>query len=176
MKILTFKFFIILLYLLSSSASYAIQEPSLKNLFIHKNQKKLENVKFKNTYNETISLNSFRNSLVLVNFWATWCAPCREEMPSLNALQKNENFKNLKIIPINVGKESLEKSKDFFNELNINNLEIYYDMDIKLAKQFLLRGLPTTVFINKNGDEFARVIGSINFEDEKLIQWLKNFD
>ena len=97
-------------------------------------------------------------------------------MPSLNALQKNENFKNLKIIPINVGKESLEKSKDFFNELNINNLEIYYDMDIKLAKQFLLRGLPTTVFINKNGDEFARVIGSINFEDEKLIQWLKNFD
>jgi thiol:disulfide interchange protein len=49
-------------------------------------------------------------------------------------------------------------------------------MDIKLAKQFLLRGLPTTVFINKNGDEFARVIGSINFEDEKLIQWLKNFD
>ena len=97
-------------------------------------------------------------------------------MPSLNAFQKNENYKNLKIIPINVGKESLEKSKDFFNELNINNLEIYYDMDIKLAKQFLLRGLPTTVFINKNGDEFARVIGSINFEDEKLIQWLKNFD
>ena len=97
-------------------------------------------------------------------------------MPSLNALQKNKNFKNLKIIPINVGKENLEKSEKFYKELNIDNLEIYYDNDIQLAKQFLLRGLPTTIFINKEGKEFARVIGSINFEDEKLIKWLKKFD
>jgi thiol-disulfide isomerase/thioredoxin len=176
MKFLKFKFIIILLYLISSSGSYAIQDPKLKNLFIHKNQKKLENVNFKNIKNETVYLDSFKNSLVLLNFWATWCAPCRDEMPSLNALQKNKNFKNLKIIPINVGKENLEKSEKFYKELNIDNLEIYYDNDIQLAKQFLLRGLPTTIFINKEGKEFARVIGSINFEDEKLIKWLKKFD
>ena len=176
MKLLTFKFFIILLYLLSSSVSYAIQEPNLKNLFIHKNEKKLENINFKNINNESVSLNNFKNSLILINFWATWCAPCRDEMPSLDALQRNKRFKNLKVIPINVGRENLEKSIKFFNELKINNLEIYYDNDIQLAKQFLLRGLPTTIFINKKGNEFARVVGSIDFEDQQLLDWLINFD
>ena len=176
MKLLTFKFFVILLYLLSSSVSYAIQEPNLKNLFIHKNEKKLENINFKNINNELVSLNNFKNSLILINFWATWCAPCRDEMPSLDALQRNKRFKNLKVIPINVGRENLEKSIKFFNELKINNLEIYYENDIQLAKQFLLRGLPTTIFINKRGNEFARVIGSIDFEDEQLLDWLINFD
>ena len=176
MKFLTFKFILILLYLLSSSVSYAIQEPNLKNLFIHKNQKKLENINFKNMREETVSLNNFKNSLILINFWATWCAPCRHEMPSLNALQKNKKFKSLKVIPINVGREDLEKSKKFFKELKIDNLEIYYDEDTHLAKKFLLRGLPTTIFINKNGEEFARVIGSINFEDEQMIEWLQKFD
>ena len=176
MKLLTFKFFVILLYLLSSSVSYAIQEPNLKNLFIHKNEKKLENINFKNINNESVSLNNFKNSLILINFWATWCAPCRDEMPSLDALQRNKRFKNLKVIPINVGRENLEKSIKFFNELKINNLEIYYDNDIQLAKQFLLRGLPTTIFINKKGNEFARVVGSIDFEDQQLLDWLINFD
>ena len=176
MKLLTFKFFIILLYLLSSSVSYAIQEPNLKNLFIHKNEKKLENINFKNINNELVSLNNFKNSLILINFWATWCAPCRDEMPSLDALQRNKRFKNLKVIPINVGRENLEKSIKFFNELKINNLEIYYDNDIQLAKQFLLRGLPTTIFINKKGNEFARVVGSIDFDDKQLVDWLINFD
>ena len=176
MKFLTFKFILILLYLLSSSVSYAIQEPNLKNLFIHKNQKKLENINFKNMNEETVSLNNFKNSLILINFWATWCAPCRHEMPSLNALQKNKKFKSLKVIPINVGREDLEKSKKFFKELKIDNLEIYYDEDTHLAKKFLLRGLPTTIFINKNGEEFARVIGFINFEDEQMIELLQKFD
>ena len=176
MKLLTIKLILIFIYLIPSSSSYAIQQLDLKNLIVHKEPKKLEKINFYNIESKTINLDKFKNSLVIINFWATWCAPCRHEMPSLNALQKNKNFKNLKIIPINVGKENLEKSEKFYKELNIDNLEIYYGNDIQLAKQFLLRGLPTTIFINKEGKEFARVIGSINFEDEKLIKWLKKFD
>ena len=176
MKLLTLKFILIFIYLISSSSSYAIQQPNLKNLIVHKDPKKLEKINFININNETIDLNKFENSLVIINFWATWCAPCIEEMPSLNRLQANTDFNNLKIIPINVGKESIEKSKNFFEELKINNLEIYFDKDVKLAKQFLLRGLPTTVLINKNGEEFARIMGYINFEDKKIIKWLKKYD
>ena len=176
MKLLTLKFILIFIYLVSPSSSYAIQQPNIKNLVIHKDLKKLEKINFINTNNEVINLNSFKNSLIIINFWATWCAPCIEEMPSLNRLQKNTAFNNLKILPINVGRDSIEKSKNFYKKLKIDNLEIYLDKDIELANKFLLRGLPTTVFINKKGEEFARVIGFINFDDKRIIKWLQKYD
>ena len=176
MKLLTLKFIIIFIYLISSSSSYAIQTPNLKNLVIHKEPKKLEKINFYNVKNETINLNKFKNSLIVINFWATWCAPCKEEMPSLDRLQANPDFNNLKIIPINVGREDIEKSKNFFNKLEINNLEIYFDNNTNLASKFLLRGLPTTVLINKNGEEFARILGFVNFDDKNILKWLKQFD
>ena len=119
MKLLTFKFILIFIYLLSSSNSYAIQQPNLKNLIIYKEPKKLEKINFYNVKNEMIYLNKFKDSLVIINFWATWCAPCKEEMPSLDILQKNADFNNLKIFPINVGQESVEKSLSFFGDLKI---------------------------------------------------------
>ena len=176
MKLLTLKFILVFIYLISSSPSYATQELDLKNLVVHKNPKKLEKINFKNINNETINLNRFENSLIIINFWATWCAPCIEEMPSLNRLKKNSVFNNLQIIPINIGRDSVAKSKDFYKKLKINNLEIYFDEDVKLANKFLLRGLPTTVFINKKGEEFARVMGFINFDDKNIIKWLKKYD
>ena len=176
MKLLTFKFILIFIYLISSSSSYAIQQLNLDNLVIHKDPKKLEKINFQNINNETINLSKFKNSLVIINFWATWCAPCIEEMPSLNRLQANKVFNNLKIIPINVGRDNIEKSKSFYKKLEINNLEIYFDKNVELADKFLLRGLPTTVFINKKGEEFARIIGFVNFDDKKIIKWLQKYD
>ena len=176
MKLLTLKFILIFIYLISSSSSYAIQEPNLKNLVIHKDPKKLEKINFKNINNEIINLNKFENSLIIINFWATWCAPCIEEMPSLNRLQVNPIFNNLEIIPINVGRDNIAKLKDFYKKLKINDLKIYFDKDVELANKFLLRGLPTTVFINKKGEEFARIIGFVNFDDKKFVKWLKKYD
>ena len=176
MKLLTLKFIIVFIYLISSSSSYAIQELNIKNLVIHKNPKKLEKINFKNINNETINLNSFEKSLIIINFWATWCAPCIEEMPSLNRLKTNPIFNNLEIIPINVGRDNIEKTKDFYKKLKIKDLKIYFDKDVELAKKFLLRGLPTTVFVNKQGEEFARVIGFVNFDDKDIIKWLKKYD
>tara|TARA_B100001741_G_C16296967_1_gene479444 strand:- start:171 stop:701 length:531 start_codon:yes stop_codon:yes gene_type:complete len=176
MKLLTLKYIIVFVYLISSSSSYATQQINIKNLVIHKNPKKLEKINFTNINNEKISLNNFKNSLVIINFWATWCAPCIEEMPSLDRLQANPIFKNLKVLPINVGRDNLEKSKKFYKKLKINNLDIYIDEGIELANKFLLRGLPTTVFINKEGKEFARVIGFIDFDNKKIIKWLQNYD
>ena len=176
MKLLTLKFILIFIYLISSSSSYAIQQPNLKNLVIHKDPKKLEKINFKNINNEIINLNKFENSLIIINFWATWCVPCIEEMPSLNRLQANPIFNNLQILPINVGRDNVEKSKNFFQKLKINNLEIYFDKDVELANKFLLRGLPTTIFINKKGEEFARIVGFVNFDNKKVIEWLKKYD
>ena len=150
--------------------------PDLKNLVVHKIPKIYDNVIFLDDADEEINIKNLDSKLIILNFWATWCEPCKEEMPSLNRLQANQKLKNLKIYPINIGKENLNKVKSFFSELNINNLEPYFDNPSTLAKTFSLRGLPTTILLNSKGEEFARIIGSINFDDENFINWLKNLN
>ena len=148
--------------------------PDLKNLVVHKIPKIYDNVIFLDDADREINIQNLDSKLIILNFWATWCEPCKEEMPSLNRLQANQKLKNLKIYPINIGKENLKKVKSFFTELDINNLEPYFDNPSTLAKTFSLRGLPTTILLNSKGEEFARIIGSINFDDENFINWLKN--
>ncbi|MDB9736635.1 TlpA family protein disulfide reductase, partial [Candidatus Pelagibacter sp.] len=128
------------------------------------------------TNNYDVNLDDFKGKLLILNFWATWCAPCREEMPSLDDLQSNSNFDNLKIFLINIGQENFTKSDSFFKELGIQNLEIYFDAPITLAKKFSLRGVPTTILFNKKGEEFGRIMGSIDFNNLEFINWLKQYD
>ena len=97
-------------------------------------------------------------------------------MPSLDSLKSNVLLDNLEIFPINIGRENLIKSENFFDELKIKNLEIYFDNPVTLAKRFGLRGVPTTILFNKNGEEFARIIGSIDFSDKTFINWLSNYN
>ena len=171
-----FKLFILLIYVLSPTSTYSIDQLNIKNLVIHNKPKKLEKLEFKNIENETILLADFKNKLIVLNFWATWCLPCRDEMPSLDNLAVNQELKNLEVIAVNIGRENVTKAKEFYIETNIQNLKIYYDKSLNITKKLLLRGIPTTIFINKNGEEFARVVGEINFEEKKFINWLKEYD
>ena len=168
------KFFITVIIIFSTFSSHSKDLNLPKNLIIHEKLKKYENVSFKNRFDKDIDLANFNGKVLLMNFWATWCEPCKEEMPSLNRLQVNKKLKNLKIYPINIGKENLNKVNNFFVELGIDNLKPYFDNPSTLAKTFSLRGLPTTILLNSKGEEFARIIGSINFDDENFINWLKN--
>jgi len=95
-------------------------------------------------------------------------------MPHLSQLKSKYKSKNIEIIPINIADEKLEKSKKFFEELSINNLEIFYGSSLDLAKIFKLRGIPTTIIIDKEGYEFARIIGFIDFENKSFLDWLFN--
>ena len=170
------KLLIIFIYLIFTNLSSASEKPDIKNLVLIKNPKIYEGVIFKNINQKNVDLDDFKGNLILLNFWATWCAPCKEEMPSLDSLQSNSNLSNLKIFPINIGKEDVSKSEFFFKELNIKNLNIYLDAPITLAKKFSLRGVPTTIIFNKQGEEFARIVGSIDFNNEEFINWLKNYN
>jgi thiol-disulfide isomerase/thioredoxin len=170
------KLLIIFIYLVITNLSYALEKPNIKNLVLIKNPKIYEDVIFKDINQKNVYLDDFKGKLIILNFWATWCAPCKEEMPSLDDLQSNNKFSNLKIFPINIGQEDLSKSEFFFNELNIKNLDIYIDAPITLAKKFALRGVPTTILFNKEGKEFARIMGSIDFNNEKFINWLKTYN
>jgi len=170
------KLLIIFIYLITINFSYGSEKPDLKNLVLLKNPKLYKDIIFMDINQKNVNLYDFRGKLIILNFWATWCAPCKEEMPSLDDLQSNTKLNNLKIFPINIGQEDIAKSKLFFEELNIKKLDIYIDAPITLAKKFALRGVPTTILFNKEGKEFARIIGSIDFNDEKFINWLKLFN
>ena len=165
---------IILIFLLSNS--FADETTDFKNLIIKKDQKKYEDLSFLDADKKQVNLDDYRGKLVLLNFWASWCAPCKEEMPSLDSLQSNKNLNNLQIFPINVGQDNEKKAKDFFEQLDIKTLNIYFDTTITLAKKFQLRGIPTTILISKDGYEFARIIGSIDFESQKFVKWLSKYN
>ena len=165
---------ILLIFLMSNS--FANEGLDIKNLVIHKEFKKYDSLTFLNAQKDQLNLDDYKGNLILLNFWATWCLPCKEEMPSLDLLHKNKDLDNLKIFPINVGQENLEKTSIFFKDLKIENLKIYYDSSITLAKKLGLRGIPTTVLLNENGFEFARIVGSIDFNNREFIEWLKKYN
>jgi len=158
------------------SNSFANEGTDIKNLFINKELKKYDDLTFLDDKNKQLNLNDYKGNLILLNFWATWCAPCKEEMPSLDLLQVNKDLDNLKIFPINVGQDNKQKASKFFEDLKIQNLETYFDSPITLAKKFALRGIPTSILFNKDGKEFARILGSIDFEDKNFIDWLSSYN
>ena len=143
------------------------------NIVLHKNPLQVSQVKFKDFYLKDIEVNKNDGKIKVINFWATWCQPCKKEMPSL------DNFSNLNkdilVYPVNLEKPNKDKTRKFYQDLNLKNLKIYFDPEFHLTKQFKLRGVPTTILLNKEGNEFARIIGDINFDDEKFIEWINNF-
>ena len=168
------RFLIIFIFLVTSAIANEI--PKIKNLAINKEVKTYKNITFLDLNEKVINLSDYKGKLVFLNFWATWCAPCKKEMPSLDALKMNPELDNIIIFPINVGKDSYKKSEKFFKDLNIKNLDIYFDNPKTLAKVLKLRGVPTTILFNKDGKEFARIIGSIDFYDVEFIEWIKNYN
>ena len=166
----------LILFIFLTTNVFASDVSEIKNIVIHKDLKVYDNVIFLDKNDKKINIEEFNGNLLLLNFWATWCEPCKEEMPSLNRLQINENFSNLKISAINISQESKKKVDSFFEDLNIENLDPYFDAPTTLAKTFFLRGVPTSILLDKDGKEFARIIGSIDFDDKNFIEWLKTFN
>ena len=168
------RFLIIFIFFISSALASEI--PNIKNIVVNKELKAYDNIVFLDSKEKLIKLSDYKGTLVMLNFWATWCAPCKEEMPSLDALITNPKLNNLKIFPINIGKDNLKKSNIFFEDLKIKNLDVCFDNPITLAKDFALRGVPTTIIFNKEGKELARIIGSIDFKDEEFINWISSYN
>ena len=168
------RFLVIFIFLISNT--FANETPNIKNLIINKELKEYTNLTILDDQNNQLNLSNYKGNILLLNFWATWCAPCKEEMPSLDLLKSNKDLNNLKIFPVNVGQDNVKKAEKFFDDMNIKNLNLYFDENINLTKKFALRGIPTSILLNKNGKEFARVIGSLDFNEENFIEWLKLYN
>jgi len=163
-------------FIIFSSISQASEDVPLNNIAVNEIPKPISTVIFEDFSGNDISLKDYNGKLVIINFWATWCAPCKKEMPSLDALYQNDSFKNLQVFAVNMEQPNHTKSKKFFTDLNIKKLSIFFDRNLNFVKEFKLRGVPTTILINKQNKEFARIIGSIDFQDKSFLEWLLKYD
>jgi len=110
------------------------------------------------------SLADYKGKWVVLNFWATWCAPCRHEMPSLDRLQVA--MPEIAVVPVATGRNAVEGIKRFFEEAGVKNLPILRDPQSDLARGMRVMGLPVTVILNPEGQEVARLIGDAEWDSD----------
>ena len=146
-------------------------KPPFKNISVSKNPIYYQDILFEDFDGKIINLKQKNSKIYVLNFWATWCLPCKAEMPYLDKLQLN---KNIEVFPINVEVKNQLKTKIFFRSLEIKNLSIFFDSENKLVNLFRLRGIPTTIILNSDKNEIARILGAVNFSDERFIKWIES--
>ena len=115
----------------------------------------------------------YAGKYVLVNFWATWCAPCRHEMPSLNTLQQTYGGDDFEVVTIATGRNPLPAINKFFSDAKITDLPILLDPKQSLAREMSVFGLPMTMILNPDGQEIARLRGDAEWADENAFTIIK---
>ena len=168
-KIIKIKFFVF--FVLFATFSSAEIEPPFKNISVSKTPIYYQDIFFEDFDGKIINLKQKDSKIYVLNFWATWCLPCKWEMPHLDKLQLN---KNIEVFPINIEVKNQRKTEIFFKSLEIKNLSIFFDSENKLVNLFRLRGLPTTIILNSDKNEVARIIGAVDVSDESFIKWIES--
>ena len=141
-------------------------------LDLHEAPRPLAKFEFQDETGQDHTLDQFRGSFVLVNIWATWCPPCKEEMPSLNSLASRFSTKHLKIVPISVDVSGALSVRQFFTKFGLNKLSIYVDPSTNAMHALGVVGLPTTVLINRDGLEIGRRVGPAQWDSPAIIERL----
>ena len=169
----SFKIYIHIFAIFFLAQQLLSEETYSTNIVVHKEPIKIKELKFKDFNLNDVDLSEKKGNIMILNFWATWCVPCKKEMPSLERLSKE--YPEILIYPINLEKPNQDKTKKFFTDLKISKLNIYFDPKFSLVKLFKMRGVPTSILIDKNGNEFGRIIGEVDFFEVSFINILKEY-
>ena len=137
-------------------------EGDMRKLVVHADPKPVPELTYQTPDGATASLSDHDGKPILLNFWATWCAPCREEMP---ALQQVQQAGKVEVVTLATGRNSVEGIERFFAEEDITDLPILLDPSQGAARQMAVLGLPVTVLIDADGQEVARLTGGADWAD-----------
>lgn len=148
----------------------------LRGFIFHKQPKdaaEMQSFEFQDRFGNTKTLADWRGKVVLVNLWATWCGPCREEMPSLDNLKKTFDGQEFDVVAISMDRGGLKKPKDFYEETEIKNLALYIDPTTKLMFRSKAVGLPATILFDRQGREIGRLPGPAHWDSDEAINLVR---
>jgi thiol-disulfide isomerase/thioredoxin len=138
------------------------------NFVTHAAAKTLPDMALQMADGTATNLRAHRGDWLVVNFWATWCAPCRKEMPQLDALAKRYQGRGVKVIALSVDRGGAAKPEKFLNELGVAHLTRVYDPSYKSARAAGLIGLPTTLLVTPDGQEIGRLAGEADWDSAQV--------
>nr|WP_207456884.1 TlpA disulfide reductase family protein [Azospirillum sp. SYSU D00513] len=118
-------------------------------------------------------LGAFKGRVVLLNLWATWCAPCVKEMPALDRLQAQLGGPGFEVVALSLDRGGKEQVDPFYEKTGINNLKRYYDTPSASMRALTLRGLPTTLLIDAQGRELGRIEGAVEWDSPEVVEFLR---
>ncbi len=145
------------------SAAAALREGDMKKLNFHSDLRAISEKPFVTTDGNKRALADYQGKVVLLNFWATWCAPCRKEMPMLAELQRQMGGDAFQVVTLATGRNPLPAMQKFFDEIGVDNLPLYRDPKQEIARDMSVLGLPATVLIDREGREIARMTGDADW-------------
>jgi thiol-disulfide isomerase/thioredoxin len=142
---------------------------SISAFKLHEQPRALDSFKFINGDWQAASLNDFHGKVVLLNIWATWCGPCRAEMPTLDRLQATLEGRDFEVVALSIDEGGIPVVKKFYEELGLKSLRIYVDPTLKAPITLKALGVPTTLLINHEGKEIGRYAGPAEWDSPPII-------
>ena len=153
--------------------SRALATGSLAAFLIHPERKALPDIAFADGEGKPLKLSDWKGRVVLVNLWATWCAPCRKEMPDLAQLQKELGSDQFEVVAISVDRKGAEASSAFLKETGADNLKLYVEPTTKIVGELQSAGLPATLLIDRQGREIGRLLGPAVWSGPEAVALVK---
>jgi thiol-disulfide isomerase/thioredoxin len=125
----------------------------------------LPNVSFQDGNEKPVTLESFKGRVVLLNLWATWCLPCRKEMPALDRLQAALGGPDFEVVALSIDRAGVAGTRKFLESVGVSKLKLYADPTARLANELKAIGLPTTLLLDRQGREIGRLIGPAEWDE-----------
>ena len=148
----------------------ALSTGELAAFVIHDTRKPVSDISFLDGSGKERSIADWRGKVVLINLWATWCAPCRKEMPELAELQRIMGGDDFEVVAISVDRKGAEASAKFLIEANATSLKLYIDRSAEILNPLRAVGLPATILIDRLGNEVGRILGPAEWASEDALR------